>query len=292
MESYPAFEEIKKEDLLLFEEAFKNDSPRISEFTFTNLYAWKEAYRLKASLLDDLIILCSESGPSLRFFNPIGKTDKKKAIEKILNESGGFFIRIPEETKDLFGGDERFKIDLDIDNSDYLYRVEDLTSLRGRKYDGKRNLINKFQSDYVYEYIKVDAANVGECLKFEESWCAIKDCDSVEGLNNERAAIRKMIENFSDFKVFAGAIKIKNNISAVACAQRLNPDTMVVHVLKADPNVNGLYQTMLHEFISKEAQSFTYVNLEQDLGQEGLRKSKQSYHPIEMINKYTLRQAE
>ncbi|TBR16496.1 DUF2156 domain-containing protein, partial [bacterium] len=216
MESYPAFGEIKKEYLPLFEEAFKNDPPRISEFTFANLYAWKDAYRLKVSLLDDLIILRSESGLSLRFFNPIGKTDKKKAIEKILGDSGGIFVRIPEETKALFAADARFKIELDFDNSDYLYKVDDLTSLSGRKYDGKRNLIRKFQSTYVYEYIKMDAGSAGECLKFEETWCTLKDCDSVEGLNNERRAIRTMIENFPDFKLLAGAIKIKNNICAVA----------------------------------------------------------------------------
>ncbi len=290
MQSYPVFGEIKKEDSGLFEEGFKNDPPRISEFTFANLYAWKDAYQLKASLLNDLIILRSESGLFLRFFNPIGKTDKKKAIEKVLNDSGGIFVRIPEETKALFSTDARFKIELDPDNSDYLYRVEDLTLLAGRKYDGKRNLIKKFRSAYVYEYIKMDAGSAGECLKFEETWCTLKDCDSVEGLNNERRAIRTMIENFSDFKLVAGAIKIQNNISAVACAQKLNPDTLVMHVLKADPNINGLYQTMLHEFISKEAQGFTYLNLEQDLGQEGLRKSKESYHPVEMINKYILRQ--
>ena len=61
-----------------------------------------------------------------------------------------------------------------------------------------------------------------------------------------------------------------------------------MHVLKADPNVAGLYQAMLHEFLEHEAGNFNYVNLEQDLGIEGLRKSKQSYHPIEMIKKYTL----
>ena len=96
------------------------------------------------------------------------------------------------------------------------------------------------------------------------------------------------MENYSDFELIGGMIKIQGNISAVALAQRLNPDTLVMHVLKADHNVGGLYQVMLQEFLTHEAGSFNYVNLEQDLGIEGLRKSKQSYHPVEMVKKYIL----
>ena len=81
---------------------------------------------------------------------------------------------------------------------------------------------------------------------------------------------------------------MQGNICAVALAQRLNPDTLVMHVLKADPNIDGLYQVMLQEFLAHEGADFNYVNLEQDLGIEGLRKSKQSYHPVEMVKKYIL----
>ena len=88
--------------------------------------------------------------------------------------------------------------------------------------------------------------------------------------------------------ILFAAIKINNNISAVAIAERLNPDTLVIRILKADPNITGLYQTIMNEFLSRQSKSFDYVNLEEDLGIAGLRKSKLSYHPIEMIQKYTL----
>ena len=136
--------------------------------------------------------------------------------------------------------------------------------------------------------MKLDASDISRCLEFEEKWCSIKDCDSVEGLNNERNAIKEMVSNFSEFNLIAGAVEIKNSILALAIAERLNLNTLVMHVLKADPNVPGLYQVMMNEFLEASGGAFEYVNLEQDLGVEGLRRSKESYHPVKMINKYSI----
>jgi len=286
--SYPNFIPLEIGQIELFRQAFKNNPPKISEFTFTNLYSWREAYKTKVSILEDFIILRSESEDRSRFFDPIGKGDKKNIIKALLNKPQASLIRIPEETAGLFRDHKGFEVKEDINNADYLYRTEDLVTLKGEKYDGKRNLIKKFRLNNTYEYATMNAGNSGECLKFEDKWCAIKNCDRVEGLSNERSAIGEMAASYSGFELIGGMIKIQGNISAISLAQRLNPDTLVMHVLKADPNVAGLYQAMLHEFLEHEAGNFNYVNLEQDLGIEGLRKSKQSYHPIEMIKKYTL----
>ncbi len=288
IQNYPNFKPLEKEDLSIFTQAFKTNPPLISEFTFTNLYSWRDTYKLKASWLDDFIILCSESEAPMRFFDPIGTGDKRKAMEKILKDFKGSFIRLPEETIAFLSDDARFRIELDMDNSDYVYKAEDLITLRGRKYDGKRNLIRNFQSNNTYEYIPITAANAHECLQFEERWCSIKNCDRIVGLSNERRALQEMVRNFSDFELIGGLIKLQKDIYALALAQKLNSDTLVMHGLKADPHISGLYQAMLWEFLSKEAKGLAYVNLEQDVGQEGLRKAKQSYHPARMIKKYTL----
>ncbi len=284
---YPQFRPLDINDKPLFTEAFENYLPRISEFTFTNLYAWRHLYKFSLADLDGLIILRSEE-KGLRFFNPIGKGDMRSVISKILGDIGGSFIRLPEDTKALFDGDDEFKITPDPDNSDYLYKTEDLVKLPGKKYDGKRNLIKKFKSTYDHEYIALDPSNAKTVLDFEDAWCSIKDCDNVTGLYNEREALREIIANFSNFKLIGGAIKTEGMIRAVAVGERLNKDTMVVHILKADPNVAGLYQVMMNEFLYRSVNAFKFVNLEQDLGIEGLRRSKLSYHPVEMVEKYTL----
>jgi hypothetical protein len=285
---YRDFRPLEIEDIGLFNQAFKNKPVLISEFTFANLYAWREIYRFEVAFIDSMIILRSRPGGQTRFFEPIGKGDTRAVIENILKDSGGVFIRIPEATKAMFENEPRYKIAADIDNYDYLYKTDDLIALKGKKYDGKRNLIKKFRSMHEYEYMKLDHSHVDECFEFEELWCTIKDCDSVEGLNNERKAIREMIKNCELFGLIAGAIKLKGKIRAVAIGQRLNYNTLVMHVLKADPNLAGLYQLIFNEFLSREAKGFELVNLEQDLGIKGLRKSKLSYHPVGMIKKFSL----
>ena len=294
--SYPLFEPLKKEHKPLFEEIFKNNPPEASEFTFTNLYSWRQAYGFEVSMLDSSVILKSRKS----FFIPLGKDDPGSAIKRVLKEQPGIFIRVPEAVKILFDNDPEVAVELDRDNSDYLFKMNDLVSLEGRKYDGKRNLIKKFRQEHEYRFIAFNASDVSRCLDFEEKWCSIKDCDSVEGLDNERRAIKDMVSNFSEFKLIAGAIEINpvryqrlsngvnSAILALAIGERLNLDTLVMHVLKADPNMPGLYQVMMHEFLEKSCGVFEYVNLEQDLGIEGLRKSKESYHPVRMINKYTI----
>ncbi len=284
---YPDFKPLGIEDANVFNRFFKEYPPEISEFTFTNLYAWRETYKFKAAISGGMLIVCSESEKQKRFFYPVGAGDIKPVMEDILKGTGGIFMRIPEAVKVLFENDARFKVDLDMDNSDYLYKTADLAALAGRKYDGKRNLIKNFKSEYEYEYLALKAENAAECLEFEEEWCTIKDCDSVESLDNERRAIKEMIRNCSSFGVLAGAIKVEGKISAVAIGERLNPNTLVLHILKANPNIEGLYQVMNNEFIVRQGADFEYVNLEQDLGVEGLRKSKLSYHPVKMIKKYT-----
>ena len=289
---YPKFRELEISDAAVFDRAFKDRPPAISEFTFTNLYSWRRAYSLRVSFWDGLIILCSESEGRKRFFNPIGKGDMKASVEKIFKDSGGIFFRLPEEIKALFAEDKRFRIEPDRDNWDYLYSTVDLIHLAGKKYDGKRNLIKRFKSERAYEYIILDAGNAGLCLDFEEVWCSVKNCDKVKGLSQEKRAIKDMVENFSLFGLIGAAIQINGVVCAIAIAQKLNPDTMVMHILKADPTIAGLYQTMVQEFIFREGVSFRYVNMEQDLGIEGLRKAKLSYHPCSMVNKYTLSLAE
>lgn len=286
--AYPEFRQLLREDKAIFDSAFAEYPPRISEFTFTNLYSWREAYQFKVSVWGDLLILRSDSGAFQRFLEPIGAGDKKEAIAMLLRDSRGQGMRIPEETAALFLSDERFRVVEDADNSDYLYAAGDLISLAGAKYDGKRNLIRQFSASHVYTYAAFERATIAECLAFEERWCTIRDCDSVEGLRNERRAIREMADNCSDFRLIAGGITIEGRVSAVAIAEPLNPETLVMHVLKADPSITGLYQTIMHEFLKRNAGAFRYVNLEQDLGIEGLRKSKRSYHPVSMVKKYTL----
>ena len=289
---YPDYRPLELADLPVFTKAFKANPPVISEFTFTNLYAWRELYKPQVCLWEDFIIICSDCALQRKFFIPIGAGYVKPALEEILKGGKNMLFRVPEQVKGLWDNDARFQVELDRDNCDYLFKAQDLIGLPGRKYDGKRNLIKKFKSLYAYEYLKLDHTHSEECFQFVEEWCSVKNCDSVEGLFKERRAIHEMIANCEAFELMAGAIRVKGSICALAIAQRLNSNTLVMHVLKANPAMPGLYQLIFNEFLARQAQDFEFVNLEQDLGIEGLRKSKLSYHPVEMVKKYSISQKE
>jgi len=283
-----AFRPISIDDRSSFLMALEKDPPEISEFTFTNLYAWRLAYKFEAVFVNELMLLRSLSGPEPRYFVPIGRGDKAGIMEQALSASNGSFIRVPGSVAKSLDA-EIFILEPDRDNFDYLYRMADLVSLKGKTYDGKRNSIRKFKASYKYEYVELNAMNARECLDFEESWCVMKDCDKIASLGSERDALKEMLVNFDLLNLEGAVLKVGEKICAMALGEALSPGTMVLHILKADASKDGSYQVMLRDFLSRRAERFEYLNMEQDLGLEGLRRSKLSYGPCRMIDKYTIR---
>ncbi|MCX5782164.1 MAG: phosphatidylglycerol lysyltransferase domain-containing protein [Elusimicrobia bacterium] len=287
--AYPKYRNIEISDKKLFDDLFSKIKPEICEYTFANLFAWKDLYNLSLSTLEDFVLLSSRKNETSNFFDPIGLGDKKSVIKKILKDGKTSFILVQEDTKKLFENESDISIFLDRDNCDYLYNSEDLIVLKGKIYDGKRNYIKRFKSGNKYKYVRINDKNNNECLKFVDKWCEFRDCEGAESLKHEKKAIKEMLGNFSCLKLFGGLIEIGGEIAALAAGELLNKDTFVIHILKSKNGVIGLNQTMNNEFLANEAAGFKFVNMEQDLGVEGLRKSKLSYHPLKLINKYTIR---
>ncbi|MCG8429962.1 MAG: phosphatidylglycerol lysyltransferase domain-containing protein [Candidatus Omnitrophica bacterium] len=288
---YPHFSALALEQRAVFEKSLRQSPPVISEHTFTNLFAWRDAYHLRVSLLDGLFVLRAQLDTGEAFFPLIGTGNRIRTMQRLLDETGRRFVRVPEAEALEAASLEGIAAVEDRDNADYLYLREQLAGLSGRRYDGKRNLIRKFKSGTAYDYLALDASNVGQCLPFQQAWCVLKDCDKDAGLQKEQSALFSMIEHFAGFGLSGAAVVIGGRVQAFAIAEELNPETIVLHMLKAEPGIPGLYQTMLNEFIRRVPGRFTYVNMEQDLGIEGLRKAKKSYYPVRMINKYTVERA-
>ena len=284
---YPQFRELIKEDKPVFDAAFRQFAPLISEFTFTNLYSWRHHYQIKVTRCGDFLVMRTDADPGGSFFEPIGPGPGRAAVmAEMLGGGQARFIRVCQDTKDLCVKDGRFRIEGDRDSSDYLYRIKDLVKLSGSRYDGKRNLIRQFKADNSHTYARFDKDHVAICRDFEKRWCQLKNCDADPGLSAERLAMSEMLDAFSCADIIAAGITIADKLCAVAIGEKLNPDTLVMHVLKADPRIRGLYQAITHEFLKNEAAGFEYVNFEEDMGIEGLRKSKLSWHPCKFIDKY------
>ncbi len=290
---FPRKRPVELSDKALFDTLFKKYPASISEFTFTNIFAWRSAYQFCVARMDDLFLLVSSKDRYPDLFDPIGPAEKKKdVIEKCMSLYGEDkrikFVRLPQETAALFKDSSRFEIEEDRDNFDYVYSTEDLIHLRGKDFDGKRNFIKRFKESYGFSYKRATKDNIDACLSFEEEWCLAKDCQRTEGLKKEKEAVTEILENFQFLGVKGGMIEIGGKIEAVSLGEALNHETFVVHVEKANGRFIGIYQAINQMLCSHEAAKFKYVNREQDLGVLGLRKAKESYHPRMMVKKYTL----
>ncbi len=291
---FPQFKDLSLEEKPLFGALFNLFPPLISEFTFTNLFIWRDAYQLKISRLKKFLCLLSDQGRDSFFFPPIGDGDMVECCRILLQFLQGREVlpkigRVPEGMiSQMDWKREGFVAELDRAQSDYVYLMEDLMTLQGRKYHRKRNHIKQFKDKYSYQYIPLTKERISECLRLEAEWCDLRHCEAIPGLFNESIAILEAFTHFEALGVKGGAILINGKLEAFTLGESLNRDTVVIHIEKANSTFDGLYPTINQAFLENEWSGYTYVNREQDLGEEGLRKAKESYFPHHMVNKYTV----
>lgn len=294
----PVFPEFQDIDLSMknsVEECLSGYPLEASEYTFTNLFAFRDAYNFRLSLLNNNLLILRDAEP-FSMFCPVGGDD----IPDVLHESLTYLKektgtpcleRIPESFVNNYLSDSRmFSVEEERDHFDYIYDVRDLTELTGRKFHDKKNKVNKFRSTYAYEYLSLTPELIGECLEFEDYWCETRECWRYYGLHKERCAILEMLNNFEALNITGGIVKIEGKIAALTLGEKYLPDYMVIHIEKAHSDIPGLYQVINQEFLMHEADDCQFVNREQDLGIAGLRKSKLSYNPVSFIRKYKVRE--
>jgi len=289
---FPQTRPLERGDKFLFDDLFRRFPPRLSEYTFTNLFVWRKAYHFAVSRMEGCVLLVSQKDDAWRVFDPLGPAEQKcDTMRRCCDAAPAArleFCRISEATARPFFRKDGWSVREDRDNFDYVYRTEDLIGLKGKGYDGKRNLIKRFKESIAFEYRSLTADRVKDCLYFEEEWCLAKDCQLVEGLLTEKEALEEILRNFEFLGVTGGMFKAGGKVEAVTLGEALNPETFVVHVEKANGALIGIYQAITQAFCAAAAAPYTYVNREQDLGLAGLRKAKESYHPCAMEKKYVI----
>ncbi len=262
-----------------------------SEYTFTNLFAFRDLYNFKLSQLKDNLIILKGTKP-VSLFCPVGNTEIINVLDELFDYLKKYpgepcIERIPESfvTAHLISN-ERFIVEEERNHFDYVYDLKELVELKGRKFHDKKNKANKFRHSYKYKYAALTPDLIGECLEFERHWCEVRECEKYYSLNKERCAILEMLNNFESLNLRGGIIRVENKIAALTLGEKFLPDTFVIHIEKAHTGMPGLYQVINQEFLMHEANDCRYVNREQDLGIEGLRNAKMSYNPVKFIKKY------
>jgi hypothetical protein len=280
-------------DKPLVDAALEKHPLEISELTFTNLFCWQSKRRvLLAEHGGGLVFMVQEAGRGF-FLSPGCMCDVPSAARAMFEHARAAGLepvmeRVPEAMADELAS-AGFRVEEDRANWDYVYRVSDLALLEGGHYDGKRNFVKQALEKYRCEYRRIAAGNVSDCLALEMSWCNLRHCELDPGLAAEQRAIAVCFDNWEQFSLIGGAVLVEGRIEAFAIGEKLSPSTAVVHFEKANPELRGMYQLINQWFCRNELSEYSFVNREQDLGLEGLRKAKESYHPHHLVRKFTVR---
>ncbi len=288
------FKPVEIQDKKIFDNCFRNDPPEISEYTFTNLFMWEHLYHPLWAQWENMVLVIFYPDNSSPFgLPPAGAGDKSAAIDILFEDlekitPDARICRASENFANNFLDSNRYDWVEDRANSDYVYSTKDLIELSGRKYHRKKNHLNRFLKNYQFEYSDLDLELVECFIDLQEEWCQMKECVESPGLLAEDYAVRKALTHFEDLEFTGGAIKIEGRMEAFSLGEKLNPDTAVVHIEKANPDIPGLYTAINQMFCKNAWSDIDYINREQDLGIEGLRKAKESYYPHHMVKKYTI----
>lgn len=288
------FKPLEIGDKDIFRHYLTEDPPECSELTFTNLFIWQHCYHPVWLEQDGclLIILSPDKSPPFGM-QPVGKGDKKKALEALCSELRDItdevrLCRVSEDFVNRHLDPDQYFYQQDRNNSDYVYATRDLIELSGRRYHSKKNHLNTFMKNYEFEYMKLDRKLVGHFMDMQEEWCKIRECVQTPDLLLEDYAIKTALRYFDELDYAGSAIRIGSRIEAFSLGEQLNRDTAVIHIEKANPAIPGLYSAINQLFAQNGWSGMEYINREQDLGIEGLRKAKESYYPHHMVNKYTV----
>ncbi len=264
----------------------------VSELALANLYLWQEFDRpCFARQGENLVLKLSPPNEPPYILEPLGPPPSRELVEACLLQVGRL-SRLPASFLPFLPS-RGVIIRENRDQFDYLYRREDLALLRGKKYDGKRNLVRRFQKAYPeYEFRIAGKEMEREAMAFFRDWVAARGEAGFRqplGPEDQAVALEKAFELWETLDLRGGLLlgsREKKEIKGFIISSRLNNETAVVHFQYADLKTPGASQTLLWEACNSLLLPFTLINLEQDLGLSGLRRAKLSYHPWRLVVKY------
>lgn len=268
-----------------------------SDASFANIYLLRNKYSTKISRYKDFIIRkYSGKGARCGYTFPLGKGDVAKAlaeIEKDAKECGERlqFAFVTEEQKEVLENamPARFCYSSDAGDSDYIYLRSELASLSGKAFHKKKNHFSKFVRTYPdYKYYEIGACNIYDAQKVADAWYYEHLQDEDASQLAEYKAIKEALENFEELGLIGGIIYVNDSPCSMTIASKINENTVDVHFEKAvgEYALNGGYAA-INKLFSEKLDGVTWLNREEDIGIEGLRKAKLSYRPKIMLKKYS-----
>lgn len=270
---------------------------------FTNLFSWSDVYNYQTAKIDNFLIVKADFSKEYPYYiYPAGSGDITRIIELMINDANirgykftmaGLLKQNIDVLEQAFPG--RFVFTPNRDIFDYVYSIDKLAFLTGNKLHSKRNHINYFKQNFDWSFELIDGTNICECWQMTIDWCIKNGCKDDPELSEELGSVRKCYKNFKELELEGGLLRADGKIVAYTMGEMLNSNTYVIHIEKAFGDVRGAYQMINQQFVQTVKEThprIEYINREEDMGYEGLRKAKLSYHPDILIEKYSAHLAE
>lgn len=288
---------------LSFKEDIENCVRQLSykdhNLSFTNMFLWKRQFKLSVHVDEKFIIVLCDYKGEIFSLNPLCTIENMKyAIEflkdyfKEINKPfiiHNCVVKVKNTIEELYPND--FTYEITRDSFDYLYTVEKLLTYSGKKLQKKRNHLNNFKKNYQDNVITKVIDNqevINDCIEYSKIWFSNKEVQD-EYLPAEIEGTIDVLNNFDKLSCEGLAVYIDGKVVGFGVGTQLNDTTAVINIEKANANIQGLYPYLRQQVVSTFFDDLVYINTEDDVGDENLRKSKLSYQPEYLVEKYTIR---
>ena len=285
------FKKLSLEHIKTIRPFFMDNHCRICDCTIGATFMWRDYHNTEFAIEDGILFL-KVTHPELAFAPPRGVDVNIGSYERIIGYCDGqnspTEIRsvsrtVLEGLLEMFPGSQ---VRTERDWSDYLYLSDDLKSLSGRRFAGQRNHINHFIREYPgWAFERVAADNIADARQFIEKNAQENVKESLIYIEGCRKAL-EALDNYELYDQLGGILYVNGNVVGVSLGE-ITGDTLYIHTEKADVAYQGSYPMLMNQFaINFAAEDTVYINREEDDGVEGLRASKMSYHPVDLLEKY------
>ena len=290
------FQQIRMEDRDWISELLAMEDSRSCDYDFTNLLIWDYFYRKQGFRLNHRLLLRVNFSPEVYYIWPVGSGDLKPAIDFMKQNAACLNIPLRiygleqhhvEQLHACYPGE--FDIQPVPEHFDYLYDIEKMCTLSGRQLHGKRNHLNRFIEKYQWSFEPITETNLPEARDMIKKWFLSSEMNASD-LLDEKLAIDLACQHYHSLQLDGGLIRIDGVVCAVTIGNLISSDTFCVHFEKALREIEGGYTAINYEFSNYIHNKYPFVrflNREDDLGIESLRKAKHSYYPEIILEKYT-----
>ena len=286
------FKQLTMDQIPLVQPYFRQMRSRTCDFTVGGMFMWRNYYHMEYAVADGTFYSRLHDQDGQVYYNlPLGETlADGMGVLRELTEGGPLrFCTVPEcyleEIQTLCPG---CAVSEQTDFADYLYLASDLIQLGGKRYSGQRNQISQFKRGVeAWSFAPLTAGNLEAVEEFfTRTYLSLAGAGDTEREENRR--VLEVLQNLDRYGMVGGVLAADGAVVGFSLGEIVN-DTLFTHIEKADRSCKGAYQMLVNQFAAAYGGGdVTYINREEDMGDPGLRRAKQAYHPVELLKKYVV----